>query len=206
MRKLPPQLLLSTSVSAADSICKVASIGSCLSRSQENGSVSPAEPTDMRGAISLYPVNRTGSEKLRELLAFPLASLLDGHGFATRVIRPRHGKAPQPRSDALIKPGDEWVQVPHHASGSTYWWNQRTGTFTTQQRCFSARHRTRWRLISRLRGCTDETTAVGEPKPGPEGRRPVIHQPVPSRGSGLLGLVAGGAGMGLIFSLMSRIF
>ena len=53
--------------------------------------------------------------------------------------------------------------------------------------------------------CADETTAVGERKPGPEGRQPVVVRQ-PGAGTGLLGLVAAGAGMGLIFAVIGRIF
>lgn len=56
--------------------------------------------------------------------------------------------------------------------------------------------------------CADETTAVGEPKPGPLGR--VQNRVMPVRGAGagssLLGMVAAGAGMGLVFSVIGRIF
>ena len=51
-----------------------------------------------------------------------------------------------------------------------------------------------------------ETTAIGEPKPGPLGR--VHTRVVPTRsagaGSSLLGMVAAGAGIGLVFSVIGR--
>jgi hypothetical protein len=46
----------------------------------------------------------------------------------------------------------------------------------------------------------DETTAVGEPRPGPLGRQQL------GTGGSLLGLVGMGAGVGLVFALISRIF
>ena len=50
----------------------------------------------------------------------------------------------------------------------------------------------------------DETTALGEPRPGPEGRRP-MQQPGGIRaGTSLLGLVGVGAGVGLSFALIGR--
>lgn len=54
--------------------------------------------------------------------------------------------------------------------------------------------------------CAGETTALGEPKPGPLGRVQTRVVPVPgSAGSSLMGLVAAGAGIGLVFSLLGRI-
>ena len=51
----------------------------------------------------------------------------------------------------------------------------------------------------------DETTALGEPRPGPEGRRP-MQQPGGIRaGTSLLGLVGVGAGVGLSFALIGRL-
>ncbi len=66
---------------------------------------------------------------------------------------------------------------------------------------------------SRLSGdlcltCADETTAIGEPKPGPVGRVQSRVVPVQAAGTGssLLGMVAAGAGIGLVFSVIGRIF
>lgn len=59
---------------------------------------------------------------------------------------------------------------------------------------------------------TNETTALGEPRPGPEGRlaayRRATVQPghVPSRTAGLGQLMAMGAGVGLVFALLARLF
>lgn len=50
----------------------------------------------------------------------------------------------------------------------------------------------------------DETTAVGEPMPGPEGRR-TAQSPV-AQGTSLLGLVGVGAGVGLVFAVFGRLF
>lgn len=69
------------------------------------------------------------------------------------------------------------------AAGRTYYWNQRT----------------------------NETTALGEPRPGPEGRltayRRATVQPgqVPVRTAGLGQLMAMGAGVGLVFALLARL-
>lgn len=63
---------------------------------------------------------------------------------------------------------------------------------------------------------TGETTAVGEPKPGPGGRlatyRRATRQPVAAGSggggggaSGLLQLVAMGAGISIVFALISRV-
>lgn len=49
---------------------------------------------------------------------------------------------------------------------------------------------------------TDETTAVGEPRPGPDGR----HRQVAVQSTSLVGLLGMGAGVGLVFALISRIF
>lgn len=55
----------------------------------------------------------------------------------------------------------------------------------------------------------DETTALGEPKPRPEGR--VAHRREPMQGlsqgqpPSLVGLVAAGAGIGIVFAIIGRI-
>lgn len=51
----------------------------------------------------------------------------------------------------------------------------------------------------------DETTALGEPKPGPEGRRLMQQQAVVGRSTSLLGLVGVGAGIGLTFAIIGRL-
>lgn len=52
-----------------------------------------------------------------------------------------------------------------------------------------------------------ETTALGEPKPGPLGRiqNKVMPMQTAGAGSSLLGMVAAGAGIGLVFSAIGRI-
>lgn len=52
---------------------------------------------------------------------------------------------------------------------------------------------------------TDETTALGEPRPGSEGRQIAVRQ-APSTGAALLSLVAAGAGIGFVFALFGRMF
>lgn len=56
--------------------------------------------------------------------------------------------------------------------------------------------------------CADETTAVGEPKPGPLGRvqNRVVPMQAAGAGSSLMGMVAAGAGIGLVFSVIGRMF
>ena len=51
----------------------------------------------------------------------------------------------------------------------------------------------------------DETTALGEPRPGPEGRR---AQPAFGAGAqtSWTGLVAMGAGVGIVFAVLGRVF
>ncbi|KAL4430880.1 hypothetical protein ABPG75_006136 [Micractinium tetrahymenae] len=89
----------------------------------------------------------------------------------------------QQSTSQLVSQGDEWMEVTHRQTGLTYYWNQRT----------------------------NETTALGEPRPGPEGRlaaycRATV-QPgqAPSRTAGLGQLVAMGAGVGLVFALLARL-
>ncbi|KAL0035139.1 hypothetical protein WJX79_002976 [Trebouxia sp. C0005] len=75
---------------------------------------------------------------------------------------------------------EQWTEVLDTTSGQKYYWNQQT----------------------------NETSAVGEPKPGPLGRVQNRVMPVQAAGAGssLLGMVAAGAGMGLVFSVIGRIF
>ncbi|KAK9838971.1 hypothetical protein WJX74_007000 [Apatococcus lobatus] len=83
----------------------------------------------------------------------------------------------KPASNQLVsQPSDStWTPVVHQQSGLTYYWNKSTG----------------------------ETTALGEPLPGPDGRQsaPRVISPAPS----LLGLVATGAGFGLVFGIMGHL-
>ncbi|KAL4426397.1 hypothetical protein ABPG77_004691 [Micractinium sp. CCAP 211/92] len=90
----------------------------------------------------------------------------------------------QQQSNAqLVAKGDEWTEVVHQPTGLTYYWNQRT----------------------------NETTALGEPKPRPEGRlaayRRATMQPGQAlpRTAGLGQLMAMGAGIGLVFALLARL-
>ena len=53
--------------------------------------------------------------------------------------------------------------------------------------------------------CAGETTAVGEAKPGPLGRIQNRVVPVQSAGSSLMGLVAAGAGVGLVFAVLGGV-
>ncbi|KAL0054684.1 hypothetical protein WJX82_001018 [Trebouxia sp. C0006] len=82
--------------------------------------------------------------------------------------------------NSVATPAEQWTEVHDNASGQKYYWNQQT----------------------------NETTAIGEPKPGLLGR--VQNRVMPVRGAGagssLLGMVAAGAGIGLVFSVIGRIF
>jgi len=73
-----------------------------------------------------------------------------------------------------VAKADEWTEARDEASGQIYYWNQRT----------------------------NETTALGEPKPGPEGR--IVPQQ-PGRSVGLGGMVAAGAGIGLGHAVINSI-
>ena len=88
----------------------------------------------------------------------------------------------QQQPEAQLARADEWTAVVHEQTGLTYYWNQRT----------------------------NETTALGERRPGPEGRLAQYRQqqqlrPVVSLGS-LTYLLAAGAGVGFVFALLSRVF
>lgn len=102
---------------------------------------------------------------------------------------PARRPAPPPAAPAAAQPplppvpvGQEWTEVVHQQTGSTYYWNTRTG----------------------------ETTALGEPRPGPEGRLAHVRSTAQQRArvavGGLGQLVAMGAGVGLVFALLSRVF
>ena len=116
----------------------------------------------------------------------------------------------------------------HQETGQVYYWNE------TTSECLHAvplllRASAHWLLLlswapaegntpiyasafrqSQKRCCgwrADETTALGEPRPGPEGR--VAQQnalPRMNQGTSLLGLVGMGAGVGLVFAILGRIF
>ena len=81
---------------------------------------------------------------------------------------------------------DEWTEVIVKQTGEVYYWNERT----------------------------DETTAIGEPKPGPEGRlvsqveqQPMQRVPIgQSVGMGLGQMVLMGFGMTLGFILVGSVF
>ncbi|DBA97391.1 hypothetical protein WJX77_009710 [Trebouxia sp. C0004] len=83
-------------------------------------------------------------------------------------------------SNSIGPTAEQWKEALDQTSGQKYYWNQRT----------------------------NETTAVGEPKPGPLGRVQNRVMPVQAAGAGssLLGMVAAGAGIGLVFSVIGRIF
>ncbi|BDA44540.1 hypothetical protein COCOBI_06-0160 [Coccomyxa sp. Obi] len=76
----------------------------------------------------------------------------------------------------VANPADPWTEVVHKETGQIYYWNQQT----------------------------DETTALGEPKPGPQGRMQYPPQTI-NRGTSLLGLVGVGAGVGLVFAILGRL-
>lgn len=76
----------------------------------------------------------------------------------------------------VASPADPWTEVVHKETGQIYYWNEQT----------------------------DETTALGEPKPGPQGRVQYPQQTI-NRGTSLLGLVGVGAGIGLVFAILGRL-
>jgi hypothetical protein len=60
-----------------------------------------------------------------------------------------------------------------------------------------------WGTSKKLLWAVGETTALGEPMPGPDGRRRPV--PVVQGGTSLLGLFAAGTGIGLVFALLGRL-
>jgi hypothetical protein len=78
----------------------------------------------------------------------------------------------QPASS--VNENETWVEVKDPKSNQIYYWNK----------------------------STNETTAVGESKPGPLGRQQAVLGPARS----LVSLVGMGAGMGLVFALIARVF
>lgn len=126
---------------------------------------------------------------------------------------------------------EQWAQVTDKPSGQIYYWNQQTGANDLLQACneiLPAVYLVGFLAVQlrELRGFVScepmpdasrgigspcihagETTALGEPKPGPLGR--VQNRVVPAQsagaGSSLLGMVAAGAGIGLVFSVIGRI-
>ncbi|GMH45369.1 hypothetical protein BSKO_13326 [Bryopsis sp. KO-2023] len=62
--------------------------------------------------------------------------------------RPRSGSALTPQGEKKAEVVDSWTEVRDKTTGELYYWNERTG----------------------------ETTALGEPRPGPEGRRVQQHE------------------------------
>ena len=98
----------------------------------------------------------------------------------------RHHRAPVPSSKASnalqqqpSTASDDWTPVVHKETGLTYFWNTKT----------------------------NQTTALGAPQPGSPADRALAQR---SRPAGVVqsvaGLVAAGAGIGLIFSLFGRMF
>lgn len=102
-------------------------------------------------------------------------------------------------------------------SGQIYYWNEHTSKSPASQCVRQAEHQFHmrtWLLLAYRcrRLCSDhalmladETTALGEPKPGPEGRRLMQQQAVVGRSTSLLGLVGVGAGIGLTFAIIGRL-
>ncbi|PSC68874.1 two-component sensor histidine kinase [Micractinium conductrix] len=89
--------------------------------------------------------------------------------------------AVQQQDDQVAAQQEQWEEV-QHPSGYPYYWNRQT----------------------------NETTALGEPRPGPEGRlatyqRATVQPRQAGPRAGLGQLVAMGAGVGLVFALLSRI-
>jgi hypothetical protein len=71
----------------------------------------------------------------------PLRELARGFASGVRRNTTRRAVRRTAPPPAVVRAADEWTEVKDEASGLIYYWNERT----------------------------DETTALGEPKPGPEG-------------------------------------
>eukprot|EP00959_Pyramimonas_sp_CCMP1952_P297351 6220646-Pyramimonas_sp.AAC.2 len=103
------------------------------------------------------------------MAARPVPFLLSlSRGFATKRSGFRSGRTTKDvavvaQANSVAK-ADEWTEVKDETSGQIYFWNQHT----------------------------NETTALGEPKPGPEGR--IVPQQQGGQSVGLGGMVAAGAG------------
>jgi hypothetical protein len=109
----------------------------------------------------------------------------------------------------LAQPSSPWEEVTDKRTGQLYYWNRQTGGHAwlfAGHECNHTSPGTQGRA-GLLCEFADETTAVGEPKPGPEGRvqQWQAHVAVNS-GTSLLGLVGMGAGVGLVFAILGRIF
>ena len=112
--------------------------------------------------------------------------------------------------NSIARSADPWTEVVQKETGQVYYWNKQTSKpelvslVLTVLALTRRSHASALRDFNTLLPFTDETTALGEPKPGPEGRRPV-QQVVVGRGTSLLGLVGVGAGVGLAFALIGRL-
>jgi hypothetical protein len=102
--------------------------------------------------------------------------------------------------------GEQWTEVLHRDSGQIYYWNEKTGATPCSHELV---YGTKTGIVAAKQGNTlvfgngspGETTALGEPKPQGLHRQPEVQQR-PS----LVGLMAAGAGIGLMFGIMRHIF
>lgn len=115
----------------------------------------------------------------RQLLGVRVAEALaygGDAGYATRAPKVSKARYTKPPGKAVAPAEPKWQPV-RTSNGQLYYWNR----------------------------LTDETTALGEPRPGSEGRQIAVRQ-APSTGAALLSLVAAGAGIGFVFALFGRMF
>ena len=119
--------------------------------------------------------------------------------------------APRRGGPSAVAP-QHWVEVVDEASGQIYFWNKTTGhdfmprSIACCKTAFSLGVRLEAPFSQRYGPSfhVDETTALGEPRPGPEGRR---VQPAfgAETQTSWTGLVAMGAGVGLVFAVLGRL-
>mmetsp|Transcript_44269 Transcript_44269/g.73736 ORF Transcript_44269/g.73736 Transcript_44269/m.73736 type:complete len:134 (-) Transcript_44269:201-602(-) len=100
-------------------------------------------------------------------------------GFGKKRATPAEG-AVVAHQEHAVATAEEWKEVKDEASGQFYFWNQRT----------------------------NETTALGEPRPSAEGRLVPQQQggAAPSFGSNLAGMAAAGVGMGVAHAAVGSLF
>ena len=120
------------------------------------------------------------------MAARPVPYLLQvTRGFATKRSAFKSGRRPTSQDGAVathpqgaVAVTDEWKEVKDETSGQLYYWNE----------------------------STNETTALGEPRPGPEGRLVPQQQQGDSGGLNIKGMVAAGAGLGIAHAVVGSIF
>ncbi|KAK9853870.1 hypothetical protein WJX84_000119 [Apatococcus fuscideae] len=148
---------------------------SCQSGSRAHRETRICSPEDLRSALIVADSWPDGHQLVSRAVASSASMNIHSSGTAAASRPgPSGPKKPRARSSQLVTqpPPSDWTPVVDEQTKLTYYWNQNTG----------------------------ETTALGEPLPGPEGRR--VATPVTSSAPSLLGLVGTGAGFGLVFGIM----